>query len=1260
MREANSVCKDYNGFIWASAKTGILRLTDDGYRFYQLPYEKTNVITVRLVYRDSTLIAYTNNGQLFKYNEVVDRFELLINVSKFMNSNFMSVISVILGEDNSLWIASTLGLFQFHNDQIENIGINRESYNLLAWYNNHELIIAKDSSFLIYNTNEKNFTTLFQFAQSDFDVSSLLFDKTRNVIWIGTVSNGIYYYDFTNKKLHHLNVLSFPEQPVMAMEFNSDSTMFAGIDGQGIWELNLNSTKVLNVYKENINDPNSLRGNGVYDILKDENNRVWVCTYSSGVSYFDQATNSVQQITHQINNSNSLVNNDVNCIIEDKKGRLWVATNNGVSCWDRNNNRWNNFYSNKQEQAQVFLTLCEDDFGHIWAGTYSSGIYVLDSNTGKELHHYSSKVKDSPIKNDFVFDIYKDSEGDIWIGGVNEPVIRYQEKTNSFHVYNAQPLNVFAESEGDRMLMGCAYGLSVSDRNSTNFGIIYSGVLVFDILVQDSIVWLCTGGDGLIRYNPLANQRVPYTTATGLPSNFINSIVLDDGFLWLGTENGICRFNPVDKSVHTYAFLPNLSSLSFNKNAVCKLSNGQLAFGSNNGIVIFNPKTIQNTQSKAKIFIQDLSITGRSVRDIPSINLNKPVDKLKEINLNYNQNTITLELLPIGASPGSKFSWKMEGLDENWSSPSINRMVTYTNINSKDYKLRIRLYDSSLSTILDEKVLDINVTPPFWSTWYFFVIVFILITVIIYLALWYYINMLKQQHTEEKVRFFTNTAHDIRTSLTLIKAPVEELIKEKNLSDLGSHYLNLAIEQSRRLSSVVTQLMDFQKVDVGKGQLSLTMVDLVNLIKYRIQMFESVAKNKAVELSFSTNQSSYLTGIDEVMIEKVIDNLISNAVKYSTQKGKVSVNLQCGDNKWRLEVKDEGIGISRKAQRQLFKEFYRGENAVNAKIVGSGIGLLLVKNYVSLHDGEVDFISQENVGSTFYIDIPRKEVVETTKRKIENIPADSALSERYSSGEKPNGQETSVEKEMRILIVEDNDDLRNFIKTAFKEEFEVYTAEDGIIAWEIIQKQLPDLVVSDVMMPNMDGYELCQIVKSTYETSHIPIIMLTALSEKTEQLHGLGLGADDYLTKPFDLNLLQQKIKTIIKNRNAVREKALKLIKGSSNEPILANQLNDQFVKKILEVVQENISNTEFNKNTFAAAMNVSSSLLYKKIKSLTDQSPTDFIKTVRLDHALELLKGGQNSVTEVSELCGFTSVGYFSTVFKKHFGKMPTEVMEK
>ena len=1258
MREGTGICSDDNGFIWAAFKTGLLRLTENDYRFYQLPLVSPDVIYSKVVYKNSTLLAYSNNGQIFRYNTLLDRFDLLIDLRKNLNSIHLTTSKILIDDNDALWIAASYGLYYLKSGQLSKIESISERVFDVAQYTDHQLFTVTDNKIWVTDINTKEIKCIYEDTDpSTLNGSRLFYESSLNKLWLGTTNNGLFLYDLKNNTLKKIPAL--PKQPILAFAMNSDSTMLVGIDGQGIWEITIDGSRVLNTYKENADDPLSPKGDGVYDIFCDQNRRVWISTHSGGLSFFDQESPVVSQITHQINNSNSLVNNYINQIIEDSRGLVWFATNNGISSWDMQTNEWKTYYHDNKEQAQVFLSLCEDNRGRIWAGTFSSGVYVIDGRTGREIAHYKKTNQSSTLANNFVFDIMKDSQGDIWLGGPIEEIIRYNSNTSKFQEYPYMPMYAFTELSPTQILLACTHGLGMLDKETGKDEILLRGYLLHDLLVRGDDVWLCSRGEGLIRFNLKDKSVEKFTMESGLPSNYVNSIMEVDGYFWLGTEAGVCRFNPEDKSVLTYSSAMPLHKISFNPNSCCKLKDGQLIWGTNNGAILFDPASIQQVQPTGNIFVQDISVSGRSIRDTSIYNLPVPINDLQEIKLKYHQNNLGVELLPMDITDtGSKFSWKMEGLDNNWTQPTSQRFLTYTNIPNGDFLLKVRLYDSSLSNILAERDIKILITPPFWKTWWFRSLMTLILCGIAYFSLRFYINQLKQRHAEEKIRFFTNTAHDIRTSLTLIKGPVEELKKESNLSESGHRYLLLATEQSRRLSTVVTQLMDFQKVDIGRGQLAPKMVDIVQLASTRKFMFESYAKTNNIELSFTSNQTSYHTAVDELKMEKVLDNLISNAIKYSRPNSRVEIVLKCNPDKWALEVIDQGIGINSKSQSKLFKEFYRSENAVNSKVIGSGIGLLLVKHYIDMHGGDITFVSQENVGSTFKIIVPFKEVSNTkTVAKptdTSEILANHPDNEFLSSSQKADSQQ---QFDMCILIVEDNPDLRTFMSSALCEEFQIFTANDGIQGWEIIRQQQPDLIISDVMMPNMNGFELCELTKSTYETSHIPIILLTSLSEKTQELHGLGLGADDYLTKPFDMTLLSQRIKSIIKNREIVREKALNSIKKNDKKPILKNDLNNKFVKKALEVVHQNMSRSEFGKDEFASAMHVSPSLLYKKIKSLTDQSPVDFIKSIRLNYALRLLRAKKHTVTEVSELCGFSSVGYFSTTFKKHYGKAPSEM---
>jgi len=1260
IRETNQICKDDDGFMWISSKMGIVRYTQDDIRTYQLPYESEDIITVRLVYKNGVLYAYTNNGQIFKYNRIQDQFEMVINISKELRNPYLVVTQMLVDQQGGMWLASSFGLFCYNQGNGLK-SLQNQVVHYIEWFDNIRFFLAIEGKMKLFNTLNFSEEDYFTFPKgANYFVSHLCYDGNLKTLWIGTLRDGLFALKEEDGNLDFSAIAEIPNQPVLAIEANSDSTMLIGIDGQGVWEINKDNSEIISVYKENSDDPHSLKGNGVYDIYCDDADRVWICSYSGGVSYFDQANSIVTEINHVVNNPNSLINNDVNSILEDSDGNLWFATNNGISYRDVSTNRWKAFYHNKKEHAQVFHTLCEDDKGRIWAGTYSSGVYLLDRKSGNELKHYSFEETAGEFNNNFVFDIYKDSRRNIWFGGVRGDLICYFSDKEKFRSYKDITVKVIMEYRPGKMLIGNTVGLMLLDTKTGSTQRLVNGYLVYDMLLKDEVVWLCTSGGGLLGYNLKTKEVKNFTVDSGLPSNFLNSIAYSNGYLWIGTESGLCRMNEDGSTILTFNSLPALSNVSFNQKAHRTLKNGKLIWGTNKGALIFDPAAVQTGQYQGRIFYQDLTISGRSIREFSTPALKNPLDSLQKLPLKYYQNTVSLELIPIGVtSPGSKFLWKMEGLDQEWSKPANSRVLSYSNIPSGTYSLRIRMIDSSLTTIIAERTIDFHVVPPFWRKWWFRVLaVFFIIGLSTFLFA-YYIDWLKKQHSEEKIRFFANTAHEIRSSLTLIKGPVEELNKEAGLTDKGIHYLHLATDQTQRLLKVVTQLMDFQKVDVGKEKLFLAMTDIVKTIENRVMMFESYAGTKSIELKFTSNFQKFVTAVDEAMLEKIVDNLISNAIKYSFPDMPVHVGLQCYSNKWILEVQDRGMGIAKKAQRQLFKEYYRDENAVNARIVGSGIGLLLVKNYVSLHGGKVSCTSQQNAGSTFQITLPVKQIDEAfvvpkmPEEKVVRFPLQKNEMVPTNFGE----TDSAPSPKMKVLIVEDHDYLREFLKSALELDFHIYLAEDGQQAWSLVQKETPDLVVSDIMMPNMDGFELCRMLKETYETCHIPVILLTALSGKAQQLQGLGLGADDYLTKPFDVTLLQQRIKSIVQNREVIREKALKIIKLSDDEPILGNELNDRFIKRMVEVVHENMANAQFSKDDFAMAMNVSRSLLYKKAKALINQSPMDLLKSVRLDHALDLIKSKKHTITEISELCGFSSVSYFSTVFRMHYGKSPTQV---
>lgn len=1239
MREITAVVRDDDGFVWAASRTGVLRVAADDCRLYQLPFATTDVMQVKMACRGGLLVVATQNGQIFRYNRVLNKFDRWFVLSSLLGNEDW-VTNLLIDTDGKVWISTSTGIFFWTGEEVvqafdDITGIS----NITPLEGCYALAFVQSS---IYRIDTHNRTQTKLQGHLPYIISSARYDAHTRRVWIGTYNAGLWRYDLAGQIVRKATVPQFPKFIVRDILIPDTTSLWVGVDGGGIWILDSEACQVRQVLRENLDNPSSLRGNSVYSLLVDDRHRVWTATNSGGLQYTEITRSNVEHLVHGINNPQSLHNNEVNHIVTDSRGNLWIATNDGISLRDARTHKWKQLYSGCQ---QVFLSLVTDKKGHIYAGTYGGGLYVLDEATGRELHHYTGNDGNIFGAGGFVFATYVDSAGDVWMGGVKGNVYCCHAASGKLRMYDTQPVYCFAELSPGQILLGCAYGLLLMDKKTGKFDVLLSGYTVHDIAVAGRTIWVCTSGGGLIGLDMHTAEQVRITTQQGLPSNYTKSILLIGNNLWIGTDNGLCCYNLFHKQVRTFATQQQLASASFSVNAACQLPDGRLAFGSNNGLVLFHPDKINTVHSSGRIYFSDIRVSGRSIRETVDFNLSVPIDSLSTLHLDYPQNSFTLSVLPLGCvSKSVSFSWKLVGQDETWSTYTTNRYINYTNLPAGNYMLYIRLYDGSL---LSRRQLSIVVEPPFWQTIWFRLLVVAVIAGLLFLAVRHYIQYLHRRYSDEKIRFFTRMAHDIRTSLMLIKAPIEELHKEKSLSPWGTKCLALASEQTTRLSDTATQLLDFEKLDVGCEQPVFTDFNLTDLIRRRTGIYASYAAGKQIDVKVDLTPEDYWVQADVHMLERVVDNLLSNAVKYSTSGGHIEVTFTGKANEWMLRVKDYGMGISKAAQRKLFHEFYRSDNAVNAQIVGSGIGLLMTKRYISIHGGKIAVTSELGIGTTFDITVPLRPASQTKT-------ADASVADKI---EMPESGDMEVH-DMHILIVEDNHALREFMVHPLREHFRVTTANDGQQAWEMLNDLQPDLVVSDVVMPRMDGFELCRRIKSTYETSHIPVILLTALSDKTNQLHGLGLGADNYLVKPFDMALLASRITSIIRNRRTVLQKAIET-KRDDVRSIVANRMNDEFIKKAVECVRANIANENFGKEEFASALALSQSLLYKKIKALTNLSVVEFIRSIRLNYAMEKLRSGEYNVTEVSEMCGFNTSAYFSKVFKEYFGKTPTEVMQ-
>lgn len=601
----------------------------------------------------------------------------------------------------------------------------------------------------------------------------------------------------------------------------------------------------------------------------------------------------------------------------------------------------------------------------------------------------------------------------------------------------------------------------------------------------------------------------------------------------------------------------------------------------------------------------------------------------------------------------------LEGFDESWFTIDEGNTISYTNISPGNYTFRLKAINRDTKELIDERSIDINIKPPFWKSGWAYLIYFILFLAVLKLVLQYIKSMMEKRYSKEKIQFFTNMAHDIRTPVTLIKAPLNDLLENENLSEKGITALDIAARNAEKLSLLVTQLMDFQKADMASLRLIVSKHELKNYILEKKVLYKVEAERKNINLTAEISFDSLHVWFDREKMDKIINNLLSNAIKYTNSEGSIRIKVSQDEKNWHLSITDTGIGIPVSEQKYLFKRFFRAHNAINSKETGSGIGLLLTKELVKLHEGTIDFSSKENVGTEFKLTFKKGkdffQEKETLKAYMIEENEDIAATDIAPDNEKE--PEVNDERiKAKILIVEDNDDMRLYLKNNLSEQYTIAEASDGQEALENIEIINPDLVISDNLMPRMNGIDFCMKLKNSMETSHIPVILLTALSDKEDVLKGLDCGADDYIIKPFDITILKAKIRNILQNRETLK-KLFAVSEGAEATLEYTNPLDKEFIEKAVRLIEENLDEPSFSTNELSAGMSMSRSSFFNKLKALTGQGPNDFIRTIRLNKAKELLLTKQYNVFETSIMTGFSDAKYFSTAFKKQFGISPSKI---
>ena len=645
--------------------------------------------------------------------------------------------------------------------------------------------------------------------------------------------------------------------------------------------------------------------------------------------------------------------------------------------------------------------------------------------------------------------------------------------------------------------------------------------------------------------------------------------------------------------------------------------------------------------------------------------LKASINDTKVLKLKYNQNIFSLQVSSINYDYPSNilYSWRLEGFYDEWSKPGTENTIRYTNLAPGTYTLRVRAISNEDKRImLEERSMDIVIAQPFCLT-FWAVLVYTAFLCLIAIVLLRILILRKQRKvSDEKIHFFINTAHDIRTPLTLIKAPLEELREKEELSKEGISNMNTALRNVNALLRLTTNLINFERADVYSSELYISEHELNTFMNEIFNAFQQYANIKHINFTYESNFRYMNVWFDKEKMESIFKNIISNALKYTPENGNVQVFVSESTDSWSVEVRDTGIGIPANEQKKLFKLHFRGSNAINSKVTGSGIGLMLVWKLVRLHKGKINLSSIENQGSVIKITFPkdskrfRKAHLATPSKlriEIENVPSSSP--EIYE-----NAQKKENINHRRILIVEDNDELRNYLSQTLSEEYVVQVCSNGKEALTIIPEYKPELVISDIMMPEMRGDELCQAIKNNIETSHIPVILLTALNNEKDILSGLQIGADEYVVKPFNIGILKANVANLLANRALLRSKYANLdLNDEENDEDCINCSQDidwKFIANVKKNVEDNIDNPALTVDVLCSLMGMSRTSFYNKLRALTDQAPGDYIRLIRLKRAVQLLKEDTHSITEIAEMTGFSDAKYFREVFKKHFNVSPSQ----
>lgn len=1310
---ATCILKDSRGFIWIGTQTGLSRY--DGSEILNYKYDSTDPMAlphnyIHEILEDSrgNLIIKTHIGyHAFDIQKEVFYPEIT-EYLKFEPGQV--IVSRIYCDNNKvLWVNTESNPYYLKynssNHYLENVFSDNESENQEVI----EFIHSNDAYYFLFdNGTIECYDSSYKLKYTNHFLSGKIkggsvgygmFVDTDNDIWFYGNNDGVYHFKSTTEKWNHYAVntgeVRLSSNIIYEVIQDEEGLIWIATDHGGINIIDKITGKATVLKAQSDNDK-SIADNSVTDLFIDDEGIMWAATNKNGVSYYHESIHKFPHYRNLQSDQSSLPYADVNCFKEDLKGNLWIGTNGGgLVYYDRLKDKYTSYKHNKKDpysiSGDVVMSLLIDYKGELWVGTYAGGVSRFNGKIFKNYVFNTNSAHGLPDNN--IWSIIEDDSLNVLVGTNGGGIVKYNREADHFDklankgklTLPSPFISTLCKLSNGNICVGTYFGVIIynvknqqyEEVKGLNQAPVSANKLIHDVF-EDSrgLLWLATN-EGLTVVDPHTSDVKHFVASDGLAEDVVKCIEEDESqTIWISKSAGLSQIKvsklpkdtAYDFQIHHYTKEDGLQANEFNPNASYFTTNNELIFGGVNGFNLFKSENIKSNIITPRVTFTGFQVYNRNVSPNLKLDnfklLDRSIISTQQIVLKHSMNVFSIDFAGLNYfTPNKiKYKYKLEGFNEEWlGMDNSQTKVTFTNLNAGDYVLKVKASNNDGFWNDDYATLEIKVLPPFYLTWWAYIIyAFMFITTLLYLV---YSMVRKERHKflieqerlknkqnheldEMKLRFLTNVSHEFRTPLTLILTPLYKLLEQVN-SESDKKLLKIIDRNARNLLGLVNQLLDFRKLEVHGMRYNPSYGDIIDFLNKVIADFEDSFSGKNIEFVFLHETDQFMLYFDNDKLQKVMMNLLSNALKFTPEHGAVTVKLNLDESKdiVSISVVDTGCGINRYEIDKVFVRFFQSEHSKKHGITGSGIGLNLALEMVQLHNGTIQVESEEGAGATFTVSLP----VEKSDRLVGMEEEQIAVEEKVEE----EGYETTTATKYVILLVEDNVDFRTFMQEMLSDKYMVHVAADGQIAYNTVHKVLPDLIISDVAMPNVDGLELCKMLRKDIRTSHIPIVLLTARTADEDKIKGLETGADDYIAKPFNMELLMLTVHNLLQ-KSKVQKQFQKAVDISPSE-VQITSMDEKLIEKAVALVEKNMAEADFSIVDLSKELGMSRVYLYKKMLAITGKSPIEFVRTIRLKRGAQLLEKSQMNIAEVAYEVGFNNPRYFSKHFKEEYGMLPT-----